>query len=451
MLGLTAALLIISTPQTVVTIPKPETSMKHAAQFINWSARAQMSTKPKRLRGLLSPLRVDPFEPTTYKQLGLSSDEPIRLWIADEPTTRIMEFEVEKKKAFDQTISSILKTDKRTREITEANGLWYSPKPGVFVAALRVRGRAYLLLNRKAGSSAMRGAVTLFKNLLKAKPTSDRVKLEAISLQDKRLDFIHSIKNHPRPKYPKQSEASFWVHQLDNSQVYASSPIYATNEKIRFEASFASTHFQSRQQSLGWLKERSRPRKLFATQEIAKVAAEARVHLRPQALTKWGEKQGLMVELDRLFSGLVHAVLMQDGAVMVAATLHKKTTTKLQKKIAKELQALFPKMNLLKVKGYRNEDVWLMWWGDVSKESIKRLFMDSKPEFMDANHFSTQPDALLKALRNRSVKTDGLRMTGAQMLIVDLAFSEIMRSTKSATANLMVLPKKSRLFLEIEY
>ena len=116
-----------------------------------------------------------------------------------------------------------------------------------------------------------------------------------------------------------KSKASFWIHRLDSSQVYASSPVYATDEKVRFEASISSEHLVNEEERLGTLKKGGRPRKLLATDEIAKVAAEAR-HIRPFALTDWAKKRGIPVELDRLFTGLVHAVLMQDGAVMFAAT-----------------------------------------------------------------------------------------------------------------------------------
>ena len=451
MLGLTAALLIISTPQTVVTIPQPESSMKDAAQFMTWSARAQMGMKPKLLQGLLSPLKIDLFDTSTWKNLGIDEEAPLRVWVASDQSTRVLEFQLNKKKVFNQAIADLLKSDQRTRAITESNGLWYSLRPGIMIATLRIRNQAYVLLNRKAGSSSVRGAVALFKNLLKAKPAPEPEKFESISLQDQRLDFIHTIKNHVRPKYKPKAGVSFWVHRLDSSQVYASSPVYATNEKIRFEASIVSKHLVHQEQRLGTLKKNGHPRKLFATQQIAKVAAEARVHVRPKALTEWASRRGISVELDRLFTGHLHAVLMRDGAVMIAATLHKKTTEKLQTKFVESMKEFFPKLNLLKVKGYRDEEIWLMWYGDVSEKSIRRLSIKSKPEFMDANYFATRPEALLQALRNRSARTDGLRVTGAQMLMVDLAFSEIMRSTQSVVANLVVLPKKSELQLEIEY
>jgi|GEM_PF-4926161 len=451
MLGLTAALLIISTPQTVVTIPKPNSDIKRAAQFMTWSARAQVGMKPKRLKRLLSPLKIDPLDPMTWKPWGIAKLAPLRLWISNEQSVRAFEFQLNNKMRFDKAISSVLKSNQRTLPITEKSALWYSSQPGVFVALIRNRNQAYLLINKKAGSSSMRGAVALFKSILKTAPTSASAKLEPISIQDQRLDFFHAIKNHVRPKYKVKANASFWIHRLDNSQVYASSPVYATDEKVRFEASISSEHLVNEEERMSTLKKGGRPRKLFATDEITKVAAEARLHIRPSALTDWAKKQGIPVELDRLFTGLVHAVLMQDGAVMFAATLHKKTTQKLQDKFVGTMNEFFPKLNLLKVKGYRDEEVWLMWYGDVASASIQRLFIESKPQFMGANYFSARPSDLLKALRNRSARTDALRITGAQMLMIDLAFSELMLSTKAVTANLVVLPKKSQLQLEIQY
>ncbi|MEE2902181.1 MAG: hypothetical protein VYC39_07605 [Myxococcota bacterium] len=451
MLGFTAALLIISTPQTVVTIPNPDSDIKHAAHFVTWSARAQMGMKPKRLKRLLSPLGIDPFEPSSWSSWGIAQNAPLRLWISNEQSVRVLEFQLNKKKMFDKALSSVLKSNQRTQPITEKSGLWYSSQPGVFVALIRNRKQAYLLINAKAGSSSMQGAVALFKNILKGTPTSVSAKLEPISDQDQRLDFLHSIKNHVRPKYKIKSNASFWIHRLDSSQVYASSPVYATDEKVRFEASISSEHLVNEEERLGTLKKAGRPRKLFATDKIAKVAAEARLDISPFALTEWAKTRGIPVELDRLFTGLVHAVLMQDGAVMLAATLHKKTTQKLQNKFVASMKKFSPKLNLLKVNGYRDEQVWLMWYGDVTKESIQRLFIKSKPQFMDANYFSARPPDLLKALRNRSARTDALRITGAQMLMVDLAFSELMLTTQAVTANLVVSPKKSQLQLEIQY
>ena len=57
---------------------------------------------------------------------------------------------------------------------------------------------------------------------------------------------------------------------------------------------------------------------------------------------------------------------------------------------------------------------------DVTKESIQRLFINSKTQFMDANYFSARPR--IYWLSETSARTDALRI-GAQMLMVDLAFS----------------------------
>ena len=70
MLGFTAALLIISTPQTVVTIPNPDSDIKHAAQFVTWSARSNgyETQTPKKI---IVASKYRPFRAIELEFLGI--------------------------------------------------------------------------------------------------------------------------------------------------------------------------------------------------------------------------------------------------------------------------------------------------------------------------------------------------------------------------------------------
>ena len=454
MLELTAALLLSAAPTTVVSISDLDQTLPKIKTSMNWAARAKPSVAPRRFNKFSELMNLDFYDVSQWSKLGINKVKKAYVWSLPESTSTVVELSLSKPKLFDKAVNQALANHTQTRKIIDKPGLWHSPKPGQIIAVIRVGSRALFQMDRQAGSFSGKGPVEILNSLLNGASPPPAPKLEPMLLRDERLSPLRRVINHRKPKLTaaqRRKKHSVWLHHLDRSKTYLSGPITFDKDGLEVSISILDPQLVKEDSRLRSIKPKFRSRRLFHTEAIGKVGGELQVHLMPDAMRDWARDNGIKEDVSKTWSGEFHFVLMQSGALMVGVPVRKEATKAMKTKLEKSLAAYDSRLKQLRVESYRGQDVWLMWWGDVSEASMRKLLIKDKPTYGDGLVLNVDPPGLLSGLKKRSLARDKMRIPGAQMLILELAFGELMKASENVQSKIMVSPSQTRISMKLAY
>ena len=82
---------------------------------------------------------------------------------------------------------------------------------------------------------------------------------------------------------------------------------------------------------------------------------------------------------------------------------------------------------------------------------MKKLLLKKKPSYSDGLVFSVSPPTLLAGLKQRSLARDQMRIPGAQLLLLELAFGGLMKASQTMRSEIMVSPNQTQISMKLAY
>jgi hypothetical protein len=453
MIQWTASLILAATPATVVSVSNLEESLPRIKTAMDWAAKAKPTLSPKRTNKFLELVKINLFDVRLWPAVGLDKKGIVYVWSLPDQRSIVIELPVKSPSKFDGQIKLTLAANAETKKIIDASGLWTSRGPGQLLAVLRIKRRAFIQIDQQAGGFNGRGPVAIFESLLRGKAPPEPKKVSDIYYRDARLEPIRNIVSHRKPKVTAKQRkrgSAIWVHRLDRSRTYFSGPITLNDRGVDVSILVKDSKILQGD-LLSAIKPQKRSRRLFDTQAIDKVAGELLVHLSPAGMRDFAATQGLGEDVAKTWTGEFHIVLMQTGALLAGVPIRKEASAAMLKRITQALKTYDTSLQEIRVEAYRGERVWLMWWGDVSSASMKKLLLKNKPVYGEGLTLKVDPAGLLEGLKQRSLAQDKMRVPGAQMLLLELVFGDLMKSTRRMKSQIMVSPAQAEVAVQLEY
>ena len=453
MLEWTAALVLAATPTTVMSVSELEESLPKIKQAMTWASQAKPSWSPSRTNRFLKTLKLDLFDVKQWSSLGLNKNRMIYIWDLPDQHANVIELSVKNKKAIDTLLSAALKSQANAQKIIDLPGFWMEPRVGEFLAAVRVKNRLYLQTDRKSGSLSSSGPMAVLTQLLTSKAPPDPKPAGPINFQDERLSALRIVLNHRKPKVSSKRRAStspIWLHQLDKSHSYLSGPIKLDQQGIKVDLLLSGPTFKDSDVRRS-LMANTKSRRLFDTAAILNVGGEVQAHLTPHTMREWGQKNRLNVDASKVWTGKFHIVLMENGSVLAGVPIRNEASKSMRNELAAALRVFDRKLKQIQIEAYKGEGLWLLWWGDVSEKSMRKLVLTSKPIYAETLVLRVDPPLFLRGLKNRSAARDQIRLPGAKLLLIELMAGQLMNSAKKAGAELVVSPGQAELSMQLKY
>jgi hypothetical protein len=295
--------------------------------------------------------------------------------------------------------------------------------------------------------------MAILSQLLTSKSPPAAQQAKPISFQDDRLLPTRNVLNHRKPRIGAKRRAktsAIWLHHLNQGHSFVSGPVNLSAQGMQSRLLLSGPDFKN-SEARRYFQSSTKSRRLFDSAVISHVAGDVQAQLTASAMRQWSSDQDVKIDVSKLWTGEVHALLMKSGALLVALPIRKEASASMRAAMKKALRLFDPKLKQVEAEAFRGEIIHMIWWGDVSEKSMRKLLLKSKPKYAQTMVAAMNPPAFLQALKNRSAAHDRFRLSGAKLLMIELFAGPLMKSAKSAGTSLVVSPNKAVLTLMLNH